>query len=155
MTLEEAYLRLKQENRTLQRENRQLADVVEKLQKGAYAVPEKVAHINRISELTRQLRKEESIKARYKVLYENEHEKSDRLQQEMYDLEEKVNSLQWQVDCLERKKSAQSIITLMPRATCARLLMPPIPAHRKQLRSAFPARRKPKTFPCCRSRISP
>ena len=109
MTLEEAYLRLKQENRTLQRENRQLADVVEKLQKGAYAVPEKVAHINRISELTRQLRKEESIKARYKVLYENEQEKSDRLQQEMYDLEEKVNSLQWQVDCLEGKKSAQSI----------------------------------------------
>ena len=27
----------------------------------------------------------------------------------MYDLEEKVNSLQWQVDCLEGKKSAQSI----------------------------------------------
>ena len=109
MTLEEAYLRLKQENRTLQRENRQLADALEKLQKGAYAVPEKVAHINRISELTRQLRKEESIKARYKSLYENEQEKSDRLQQEMYDLEEKVNSLQWQVDCLEGKKSAQSI----------------------------------------------
>ena len=109
MTLEEAYLRLKHENRTLQRENRLLSDTVEKLQKGAYTVPEKVAHINRISELTRQLRKEESIKTRYKALYENEQEKSDRLQQEMYDLEEKVNSLQWQVDCLERKKSAQSI----------------------------------------------
>ena len=109
MTLEEAYLRLKHESKALQRENHQLSDAVEKLQKGAYPVPEKVAHINRISELTRQLRKEESIKARYKTLYENEQEKTDRLLRELYELEEKVNSLQWQVDCLESKHSRQSI----------------------------------------------
>ena len=109
MTLEEAYLRLKQESKALQRENRQLSDAVERLQKGAYTVPEKVAHINRISELTRQLRKEESIKERYKTLYENAREKTDSLLREMYELEQKIHSLQWQVDCLEGKKSVQSI----------------------------------------------
>lgn len=109
MTLEEAYLRLKHESKALQRENRQLSDAVEKLQKGAYTVPEKVAHINRISELTRKLRDKEAIISRYKILYENEQEKTDQFLREIVELEDKVNSLQWQVDCLEGKKSAQSI----------------------------------------------
>ena len=106
MTLEEAYLRLKHESKALQRENRQLSDAVEKLQKGAYPVPEKVAHINRISELTRQLRTEESIKARYKTLYENEQEKTDRLLRELYELEEKVNSLQSTTTTTQRRSRA-------------------------------------------------
>lgn len=109
MTLEEAYLRLKHESKALQRENRKLSDTVEMLQKGAYTVPEKVTHINRISELTRQLRQEESIKARYKSLYEEVKKNSYSLYERIHDLEEKVSSLQWHVDCLEGKKSAQSI----------------------------------------------
>ena len=109
MTLEEAYLRRKQECMTLQRENRRLSDAVEKLQKGAYPVPEKVAHINRISELTRKLRDKEAVISRYKVLYESEQKKVYALYEEVSDLKEKSCSLQWQIDCLEGKKNAQSI----------------------------------------------
>ncbi len=54
MTLEEAYIRRKQENMALKRENARLSATVESLRKGTYSNPEKIAHINQISALTRK-----------------------------------------------------------------------------------------------------
>ena len=52
MTLEEAYIRRKQENMALKRENASLSATIEALRKGTYSNPEKVAHLKKISELT-------------------------------------------------------------------------------------------------------
>jgi len=72
MTLEEAYIRRKQENMALKRENASLSATVEALRKGTYSNPEKIAHLKKISELTRKLKEQERIKERYKTLYEKE-----------------------------------------------------------------------------------
>ena len=109
MTLEEAYLRCKHECMALKRENAKLSETVEKLRKGTYSEPEKIAHIRKISELTRKLQEQEKLKGRYKTLYENEQENSYSLYEKINTLEEKNRSLQWQVDCLEGKRSRQSI----------------------------------------------
>ena len=109
MTLEEAYLRCKHECMALKRENAKLSETVEKLRKGTYSEPEKIAHIRKISELTRKLQEQEKLKGRYKTLYENEQENSYSLYEKINTLEEKNRSLQWQVDCLEGKVSRQSI----------------------------------------------
>lgn len=109
MTLEEAYLRCKHECMALKRENAKLSETVEMLRKGTYSEPEKIAHIRKISELSRKLQEQEKLKGRYKTLYENEQEKAFSLYEQIYTLEEKNRSLQWQVDCLEGKHSRQSI----------------------------------------------
>ena len=109
MTLEEAYIRRKQENMALKRENASLSATVEALRKGTYSNPEKIAHLKKISELTRKLQEQERIKERYKILYEKEKDNSYDLYGKIYTLEETIQSLQWQVDCLEGKSSRQSI----------------------------------------------
>jgi len=109
MTLEEAYIRRKQENMALKRENASLSATVEALRKGTYSNPEKIAHLKKISELTRKLKEQERIKERYKTLYEKEKDNSYDLYGKIYTLEETIQSLQWQVDCLEGKSSRQSI----------------------------------------------
>jgi uncharacterized protein with PIN domain len=109
MTLEEAYIRRKQENMALKRENASLSATIEALRKGTYSNPEKVAHLKKISELTRKLQEQERIKERYKTLYEKEKDNSYDLYGKIHTLEEKIQSLQWQVDCLEGKSSRQSI----------------------------------------------
>ena len=109
MTLEEAYLRCKHESMALKREIAKLSETVEQLRKGTYTEPEKVAFLRKISELSRRLQEQEKIKNRYKTLYENEQDKAYVLYEQIYTLEEKNRSLQWQVDCLEDKRSCQSI----------------------------------------------
>jgi DNA-binding NtrC family response regulator len=105
MTLEEAYIRRKQENMALKRENASLSATVEALRKGTYSNPEKIAHLKKISELTRKLQEQERIKERYKTLYEKEKDNTYDLYGKIYTLEETIQSLQWQVDCLEGKSS--------------------------------------------------
>lgn len=109
MTLEEAYIRRKQENMALKRENASLSATVESLRKGTYSNPEKIAHINQISALTRKLQDKETVSRRYKTLYEREQEKTYELYEKVSSLEETNQFLQWQLDCLEGKSSRQSI----------------------------------------------
>ena len=109
MTLEEAYLRCKHESMALKREIAKLSETVEQLRKGTYTEPEKVAHLRKISELSRKLQEQEKIKNRYKTLYEKEQENSYSLYEKINTLEEKNQSLQWQIDCLEGKTSKQSV----------------------------------------------
>jgi len=109
MDLREAYMRCKHENMALKRENASLSATVEALRKGTYTDPEKIAHINKISELTRKLRDKEAICGRYKTLYEKEQKKTYDLQQEYNAFEDQICSLQWQLDCLEGKSSSHSI----------------------------------------------
>ena len=109
MTLEEAYLRCKHESMALKREIAKLSETVEQLRKGTYTEPEKVAHLRKISELSRKLQEQEKIKNRYKTLYDKEQENSYSLYEKINTLEEKNQSLQWQIDCLEGKTSKQSV----------------------------------------------
>lgn len=109
MTLEEAYIMRKQECMSLQRENRKLTDTIDQLRKGTYTDPEKIDHIKQISVLTRNLTEKDKIIGRYKSLYESEQLKTYELYEKITTLEEKNQSLQWQVDCLEGKVSRQSV----------------------------------------------
>ena len=72
MTLEEAYMMRRQECLALKRENSKLSAIIEKLRKGEYTDPDKVEHIRKISELTREIQKKDKIIDRYRKLYEAE-----------------------------------------------------------------------------------
>jgi hypothetical protein len=109
MTLEEAYIMRRQECLSLQRENRKLTDTVDQLRKGTYTDPEKIDHIKQISVLTRNLTEKDKIIDRYKSLYESEQLKTYELYEKITTLEDKNQSLQWQVDCLEGKVSRLSV----------------------------------------------
>ena len=102
MTLEEAYMMRRQECLALQRENRKLSAIIEKLRKGEYTDPDKVEHIRKISELTREIQKKDKIIDRYRKLYEAEQLKVYELIDKNIDLEGKNESLQWQVECAKK-----------------------------------------------------
>ena len=109
MTLEEAYMRRHQECKALKRENSILSETVSKLRKGTYSDPEKIAHIKQISELTGKILEKDKIIGRYKKLYEEEQLKVYTLTDKNIDLEEKNRALQWQIECIQKARSNQSI----------------------------------------------
>ena len=78
MTLEEAYMMRRQECLALKRENSKLSAIIEKLRKGEYTDPDKVEHIRKISELTREIQKKDKIIDRYRKLYEAEQLRNHR-----------------------------------------------------------------------------
>lgn len=108
MTLEEAYIMRKQECKTLQRENSKLLETIEQLRKGAYSDPDKIEHIRQISELTREIQKKDKIIERYKKLHEEDQLKVYELNDKNIDLEEKIRSLEWQVECAKKETGIKS-----------------------------------------------
>ena len=98
MRLEEAYIMRKQECKALQHENSKLLETIEQLRKGAYSDPDKIDHIKQIAALTREIQKKDKIIERYKKLYEEKQLLVYELNDKNIDLEEKIRSLEWQVE---------------------------------------------------------
>ena len=108
MRLEEAYIMRKQECKALQRENSKLLETIEQLRKGAYSDPDKIDHIRQISALTREIQKKDKIIARYMKLYEENQLLVYELNDKNIDLEDKIRSLEWQVECAKKETGINS-----------------------------------------------
>lgn len=108
MRLEEAYIMRKQECKALQRENSKLLETIEQLRKGAYSDPDKIDHIRQISALTREIQKKDQIIERYRKLYEEKQQLVYELNDKNIDLEEKIRSLEWQVECAKKDMGIKS-----------------------------------------------
>lgn len=109
MDLQEAFFRKKVELRAANREISQLRKQLERFQKGLAATEiyqKQLSHIQglnfKISELTR-------ISDRYKVMYEQAAREIKELSSSMLDLEYQNQHLQWQLDCLLKKRSAEGM----------------------------------------------
>ena len=70
MTLQEAYEQKRQENLALKREVRRLEKKLDQAASGLFTVDEKVALIKQINQLTRQLKKAEKDRDRYRNMWE-------------------------------------------------------------------------------------
>ena len=108
MRLEEAYIMRKQECKALQRENSKLLETIEQLRKGAYSDPDKIDHIRQISALTREIQKKDQIIERYRKLYEEKQQLVYELNDKNIDLEEKIRSLEWQIECAKKETGIKS-----------------------------------------------
>ena len=108
MRLEEAYIMRKQECKALQRENSKLLETIEQLRKGAYSDPDKIDHIKQISALTREIQKKDKIIERYRKLYEEKQLLVYELNDKNIDLEAKIRSLEWQVECAKKDTGIKS-----------------------------------------------
>ena len=108
MRLEEAYIMRKQECKALQHENSKLLETIEQLRKGAYSDPDKIDHIKQIAALTREIQKKDKIIERYKKLYEEKQLLVYELNDRNVDLEEKIRSLEWQVECAKKETGIKS-----------------------------------------------
>ena len=108
MNLAEAYALKKRECSDLQRENQSLQDIINGLLAGTYTDPEKIAHLAKITRLTRELREKERIIERYRILYDDAKKRLSDLAYEYSVLDEKNRIQQWQIDCLQGKSSDRS-----------------------------------------------
>ena len=112
MTLEEAYIMRKQECMSLRRENSKLTDTIEQLRKGVYSDPDRIDHLMQISSLSRKMREKDKIIDRYKKLHEEDQVKVYELIDKNVELEEKVESLQGRIECLENTSVKKSRLAL-------------------------------------------
>ena len=108
MRLEEAYIMRRQECLTLQRENSKLLTTIEQLRKSVYSDPDRIDHIKQISTLTREIQKKDKIIERYKKLYEEKQLLVYELNDKNIGLEEKIRSLEWQVECAKKETGINS-----------------------------------------------
>ena len=103
MTLQEAYEQKRQENLALKREVRRLEKKLDQAASGLFTVDEKVALIKQINQLTRQLKKAEKDRDRYRNMWESERKRNMNYDFDRMDALEENASLQEMVSQLREE----------------------------------------------------
>lgn len=109
MDIREAFYKQKDELLACQREVRRLQKQVERFIKGIAEKETFQKQLSHIQGLSRKVSEQTRIAERYRTLYEQEKEHGRKLSSEFTELELRCEYLQWQVDCLSRKRTADGM----------------------------------------------